>query len=371
MNDLKTIYDLEIEVLSPVHIGSGRVLWRGYDYTVAGNRTWRINEDALFAEVYERSQRDRAAMNRLLLGRPAEELLEADDYQKHPEFFRYAMPGAPRAQGQGAELRECLKDVYDRPYLPGSSLKGALRTVLAWAIFRGEKLKFDPRNLGRNRSWAGQPVEREIFGSDPNHDLLRALQVADSEPIPPTQLTLANVQVVAGNSAQAPVEVEALKPGTHLRTALALDEYLLGEGIAAKLRWGQRGAYLRQIAAHSRALALYRIKAEQARIKGQAGMERVGRFYDLLIALHKQIEGQESFVVQVSWGGGWGAKTLGNVISDNPAQFEQIIGDFRLSKSRNRRSGDAFPASRRICFDGKGPALPMGWVLVTAIRQPE
>ena len=364
MSELKTIYHAEIEVLSPLHIGSGKALQRGFDYTVAGNRTWRINEDALFNAVYERAQGDRAALNRLLLGRPAEELLQPDDYRLHPEFFRYAMPGVPRAQGQGAELRECMKDVYDRPYIPGSSFKGALRTVLTWAIFRGEKLRFDVRSLGRNRSWAGQPVERQAMGPDPNHDLLRALQVADSQPVGPEQLMLANVQVVAGDHTQSPIEVEALRQGSRLKLTLTLDEYLLGEEIARQLRWGQRGDYLRHIADHARSLAQQRIRGELARLEGRPEMARVIQFYRLLDTLRERLQGSQSFIVQMSWGGGWGAKTLGSVISDDPRQFEQVIDDFRLSRSRNRQPGDAFPRSRRIFFDGRGPALPLGWVMV-------
>ena len=34
MERLKTLVALEIEVLSPLHIGTGRTLQRGYDYTV-------------------------------------------------------------------------------------------------------------------------------------------------------------------------------------------------------------------------------------------------------------------------------------------------------------------------------------------------
>jgi CRISPR-associated protein Csm5 len=368
---LKTVYIADIEVLSPLHIGTGKALQRGYDYTVFKNRTWRIAEDALFQEVYARSTGNQQAINRLLQARPAEELIEAADYQTHPEFFRYHMPGQPKAEAQGAELRECMKDSQDYPYVPGTSLKGALRTILAWGIVRTEKLAVDARDLKDNRSWAAQPLEQQIFGSDPNRDLLRALHVGDSSPADKTALMLANVNVVAGSSYQSPIEVEALQPGTHLALTLTLDERLLDDDVAQYLGWKRRGEHVRKVAVHARNWAGARIKTELAHYANRREMTRLVDFYQLLERLRGQLKGGNDFLVQMSWGGGWDAKTLGDQLSANPALMEQIINRYRLSMSRQRQSGDAFPRSRRIYFDRNGPAMPMGWVLVRmAERKP-
>lgn len=368
---LKTVYVADVEVLSPVHIGTGKTLQRSYDYTVHQNQTWRIDEDALFAEVYDRSADNQQALNRLLGARPAEELINPQDYRDHPEFFRYHLPGQPRAEGRGAELRECIKDSRDQPYLPGSSLKGALRTVLAWSIFRSEKMTLDRRQLGDNRSWAGQPVERQIFGSDPNHNLLRALQVSDSTSAAKTALMLANVQVVAGSRPQSPIEVEAIKPGTQFTLTLTLDEHLLSQDISQRLGWKDRGEQLRKIAVTSRNWTGARARSEVEHFDQRSEMTRIVEFYRRLAHLRAKLKDSGDFILQMSWGGGWGAKTLGDLIKVDPDQLEQIITRYRLSKSRERRAGDPFPRSRRIYFDRSGPAMPMGWVLVhLRERQP-
>ncbi|MER2600175.1 MAG: type III-A CRISPR-associated RAMP protein Csm5 [Caldilineales bacterium] len=367
MNDrakLKTIIALDIEVLSPLHIGTGKVLQRGYDYTLNKNRTWRINEEALFQEVYSRTSSNQKALNKLLQASPAEDLIEPDDYTQHPEFFRYHMPGQPRAEGKGAEMRECLKTSYDQPYIPGSSLKGALRTVLARSIVQKEAIDLNKIPLKDNRSWAGQTVEQKIFGNDPNHDLLRALQVGDSSGATKDTLLLANVQVVAGTHYQSPIEVEAIRPGTHVTAQLVLDEYLLDQARAEQLGWSQRRDYLRKLAMHSRNWAGARIKTELNYLGDRKDLNRLADFYRLLERLRSQLKGSEDFLLQISWGGGWNAKTLGDQLSANPDQLEKIIDRYRLSKSRERRPGDTFPRSRRIYFDRTGPAMPMGWVLV-------
>ncbi|MBC7257508.1 MAG: type III-A CRISPR-associated RAMP protein Csm5, partial [Chloroflexi bacterium] len=44
------LYDVTVETLSPLHIGSGETLLKEYDYAVHGGRTWRLNLDVLFEE---------------------------------------------------------------------------------------------------------------------------------------------------------------------------------------------------------------------------------------------------------------------------------------------------------------------------------
>ncbi|MBC7317133.1 MAG: type III-A CRISPR-associated RAMP protein Csm5, partial [Chloroflexi bacterium] len=41
------LYDVTVETYSPLHIGSGETLLKGFDYAVHGGRTWRLNLDAL------------------------------------------------------------------------------------------------------------------------------------------------------------------------------------------------------------------------------------------------------------------------------------------------------------------------------------
>ena len=70
----------------------------------------------------------------------------------------------------------------NNPLLPGSSLKGALRTAI-WAewILDNPKTVQDNRNLKNFRGgWSDEFVAKTVFGSDPNHDIFRLLQVGDA-----------------------------------------------------------------------------------------------------------------------------------------------------------------------------------------------
>jgi len=49
------------------------------------------------------------------------------NYKRVFTLFRYTLEG----QAQGNPIAEHIKDVHDRPYIPGSSLKGAIRRQLS------------------------------------------------------------------------------------------------------------------------------------------------------------------------------------------------------------------------------------------------
>ena len=202
-------YQLKITALSPLHIGAGEELRLGFDFTIQGNSTYRLNVDRVL-ETHPGWQTARGGRYPL----PGD-LLSEKDYN-NAELFRYTLRGRPRSSKGDARLQACIKDPFDRPYLPGSSIKGALRTALAWMGWKEVKPVLDSSKLNRSRSWAGQRLERELFGENPNKDLLRALQVGDC--FGPKQaddcLLIVNAQVITqGRGASgAPIELEAIQP---------------------------------------------------------------------------------------------------------------------------------------------------------------
>lgn len=372
MARLHKTYTLEVTTLTPLHIGTGDVLQRGFDYVVHGERTWVIHGDALLDAVWGPTPDPR------LLGRPADELLEVlgrDAFDPQARYFRYVLPGKPRAEARGAEVREQLKDPWDRPYLPGSSVKGALRTVLAAVGWQQKGLRLDPSRLRDNRSWAAQPLERALFGQDPNHDLLRALWVSDSEPVGPDSLILVNAQVAVRERLASPIELEAVRPDTTFRLTLTLDGYLLRREVREQLRWRDEVKWLLQLTSLARQHALRRLEREMRYWNGVRGAQRILEFLD---GLHQRAQGlgEGEALLQIGWGGGWDSKTFGaGALQKDPNAFEAVVRRYRLARGRApRKPGDPFPRSRRVVvITGRGkesgklvtvPDRPLGWVQI-------
>jgi CRISPR-associated protein Csm5 len=376
MNQLDyTLYRVQITTLTPLHIGTGRELLFEYDYAVEAGRTWRINETALL----DAQDVDDPRMAAQLAAAPPTHLLTKEDYRPGSPFFRYEINGTPRSRQEGAQLREQLKDVRDRPYIPGSSLKGALRTALAWHGWQAYSLQPDRNKLDQGRpKFAARAYEQELFGRDPNHDLLRALQVHDSDPVEADRLLLINAQVVTASGAGSPIELEAIRPDTAFDTGLKLDRRLSSDfahrAERGRFRLGGDARWLENLAAIVKAHAGERIKRQRAWHEERPGAERLADFYRDLGRLRLA---DNQFLLQLGWGGGWDSKTLGSRLEADPAFFEWVIGNYRLARGK-RQKGDPFPKSRRVAMsavrDRQGqaewrPAAPLGW-LVVEINQP-
>lgn len=361
-----TLYDVSVSTLTPLHIGSGVELLHGYDYAIHRGRTWRIDEAALL----DAQEVDDPRLAERLAQTPPAQLLQPSDFREGSPFFRYAIQGAPRSAAEGAQLREQLKDPYDRPYLPGSSLKGALRTVLAWQLWRARRLQPDVRQLQRRREWAGSGFEKSLFGRGPNYDLLRALQVSDSAPLDASCLMIANVRVQnRGGSQGAPVEVEAVRPDTTFRLTLKVDRRLFSPWAQRAELPAQGEAQLAGLPRLAQEYAAGRVARELAWFGQTTGNTPIVQFYQQLRGARL---GPNRFLLQIGWGAGWESKTFGSHLQADDALMDRIVHDYRLARGQ-RRPGDPFPKSRRVAVafrrsaDGRileQPAPPMGWCLV-------
>lgn len=377
-------YKVTITTLTPLHIGTGQELLNLYDLKQDANQkqTYRLNVDTILDEALTRNN---AKMDQRILSLKPAELVTVDELHQHPEFSTYLLKGTPRS----GQVKEQVKNVWGQLYLPGSSLKGALRTVIARSLanqFRGQ-LQISDR--ARDKT-ADDLIEQRIFGRNPNYDLLRALQVADSQPVA-TAPELINVSVVKKGTAQAPIDVEAIPRQTTFETTIRLEEYLYKEvGPVVQLdnrQWGhpveklgwmpEQTKVLRNLPVAARNVAQRRFKQELAYFQS-VNLKKPAEIYNVWLNSLSVMKGTQSFYLQLGWAGGWDNKTLGAEIiaqdrqgNFDPDKFAEVRNNFRLGKppkgaqSWRARSGDVFPASRRLRVNGRDePIEPLGWVEV-------
>lgn len=364
-------YHLTLTTLTPLHIGCGVTLLHEYDYAIWGGRTWRI-DDAAFLDAQQVD--DPAFVEKLAVTPPAR-LLDSSDFTDGSPFFRYVIRGTPRSQAEGAQVQEQLKDAYDRPYLPGSSLKGALRTALGWMRWDELGLKPEMRQVNRSSKWAAQAYERQIFGETPNTDLLRALQITDSQPVSPGQLMLINARVLSrSGSLGSPIELEAVRPETDFHLELKLDLALFSDW-AKQHRLRLNGeTVLGSLPAVVNARTLQRARQEAEWFQRVPNAKRALGFYQQLARIRPE---PNQFVLQLGWGSGWDDKTFGDRLKRDQQFMAQAVVEYRLSRGSRRgpvRTDAVFPSSRRVAMSYRKdaydnveetPALPLGWVLVT------
>ncbi len=225
-NELLEAWRLNIKVLTPLHIGTGTTLTDEYDFTVRDGKTYRLNVDAILDDVWPEDPR----LQDKMLGQPPAQLLRPEHFARPDEFFWYVLQGEP--VGARRQVNECVKDAQGRPYIPGSTLKGAFRTALLLGL-EPNPLRGASDSKATDARKAAQSMEHRWFGRSPNTDILRALRIADSTPCSQASLRLQPIQMVPN----LVVNVEAIGPGAEMEVDVGLDTWLLEQR-------GKRGAEL-------------------------------------------------------------------------------------------------------------------------------
>lgn len=363
-------YNVTVRVLTPMHIGNGRLLLNEYDYAIRQGHTWRINE----AEFLDAHYAEDPKIIEQLEQTPPAQLLNPTDFANGSKLFRYVMKGTPRSNGVGAQLREQIKSTLtDSPYLPGTALKGGLRTALAWHGWMIENLQTNSTELERKREFAGQRFENQLFGLTPNKNLMRALIVSDSDEVSPAQLMVANVRVVtAGGLQGAPIEVEAIRPETTFRLTVKIDRALFSDWARSSGLRLQHEDWLTELASITHTHSKDRISAEAEWFKNARNATTPASVYNELAQSATKASPTQC-LMQLGWGTGWGSKTFGSRLQNNDDFMERIINSYRLARGR-RHIGDDFPKSRRITMhyqrDPRGniaesAGYPLGWAWVS------
>lgn len=259
MQDFLQHYNMRITAMSPIHVGDGSKIGKK-EYIQMGMRkpvvvpdmnkmfqTLRtMRRDNAYAE-YMLNESDKKGLGQWLLDqRIPEKSIEG--------WKRYSMdPGdAFVRQNDGKrvatpkEIVTFIKDSYEKPYVPGSTIKGMLRNaILCYRIhenpsaYKGktDELASASRMGGKGKSFLQKEtgrLEKAVFNTleregtrpdDEVNSIMAGFIVSDSKPIDEKQLMLAQkIDVnLKGDEKPLPILREALKPGTAIDFELTID----------------------------------------------------------------------------------------------------------------------------------------------------
>lgn len=261
-------HDMKITVSSPVYIGSGAELTKKeYIFLPGEGKIIVPDQAALFSLITRRGKEK--AFEDFLLGYSVRELgrwliengFDRSDYDK---VVRYTIDAGKDVITETSDRRDSkvkgiscfMRDAYGKPYVPGSSIKGMLRTaLLSYEIERrrndfsesaleiegmskktdghvkpsGDK-RYLKKQIGTIETTAFRTLDRE----DPSHrlkadnavnDVLSGLRITDSEPIDENRLTLSQkVDIhLNGEAKYLPLLRETLMPGTEILFRITID----------------------------------------------------------------------------------------------------------------------------------------------------
>ncbi len=259
----KVRYKATLRTLSPVHIGGGAAE-PACRYVIDEERKKAyVLRESFVAEQYASG---RITANEYYR-RPTPIQRFPRDEKERAQLALYELKAPSVAHSLDKEARPFVRNAFGKGYIPGTSVKGALRQALLFShIFQdsalrmkwtertraliGEMKKSNPQTAGairRNKEHA-RPLE-ELFRNtsgterpDPKNDILRAFSVADSEPSDNGfTLAAANIFSLSGGALKpmiqqqrngqqtrsAPLFMEFLDPGVSFCFSIDIDTALL------------------------------------------------------------------------------------------------------------------------------------------------
>ena len=137
---------LKFKTITPVFIGSGEVLERGFHYTVEDNRILKYDEKVVIAQIAERGEFDFTHDENLTV-----DLLKikiAGISPEIPGLFQYKVAlsetvPAHKDKNKNSKAKKRVGEFVNsngKFYIPGSTIKGCLNTLFKPTILSGKKI---------------------------------------------------------------------------------------------------------------------------------------------------------------------------------------------------------------------------------------
>ena len=262
MKDYLKTYEMILRTVGPVFVGDGQsLLKKEYIYNKRKKTVMVPDKKRLYAGLEKRGL-DKLFAEYVLTDVNAQNYRERRDlYQwlrdnniseaDYKKWIAYELDCGDFLQEKGAiTIATCQKDNYGIPYIPGSSIKGMLRTILL--AFKAAELSDDilktndiKREVEGSRSRRSllqrevKQLENDVFHTlqrkdakgiavkmtDAVNDCLSGLIVSDSEPISLNNMVLCQKidENIEGQKHALNILRESVKPATDIRFKLTID----------------------------------------------------------------------------------------------------------------------------------------------------
>ena len=234
------VLDMALTVRSPLCVGSG-ASYRKNEY-LFDSRTKMVSilDENAFVELLARKNLADAYERFILGGGRLFDFLREEcrlTRQEIDSVTRYSLNAADALSENGPlrEIQAFQRDAYGRAYIPGSSVKGALRTAyLLHCILAEHRLRNTPLDEKEFMNTLACDAARK---ENLVNDIFRGVQVADSSPILEQAMILVGKVDVFPDGSCNRINVcrECVRPGTVLHLRITLDQSLLQQRITKEI----------------------------------------------------------------------------------------------------------------------------------------
>jgi CRISPR-associated protein Csm5 len=360
-----------IEVLSPVNIGDGKN-YKEFEFFISDGKISIIDIMKLIKENSKNNIVFESIINNI--DSPHFKWNEALKYTKIDlsRYVQYHLKADSISSLKG-EIISFIKTA-GRPFIPGSSLKGALRIALTRSTWEKTNQHYKnaihyKRNGRIDLKHIDNIAEENVFGKLHNSPF-RFLKIWDSDILPYENLGVYEMKIenICNEKTKwysrnqnyddiqyaLPVYIEAIIPGTHIYGNYALDKLLKDKYIIEKGDIKSSDALDPFVARIQKDIREY--IDEEIDFYDKHGPQKVKEFYINLKDICNKL-GRDEVLLQVGFGTGYLSKTIGRLLNSQ---------DISSLRNLSMRISDVnlFPKTRRIILNNGKPHSVPGWVKI-------
>ncbi|SDC25876.1 MULTISPECIES: type III-A CRISPR-associated RAMP protein Csm5 [unclassified Candidatus Frackibacter] len=350
--------ELTLQTITPVHIGSGESLSPYSDYIYQSGEVYYIDHQKL--EEYLFNLEDATDLiNQFVTIIKKQASGNSSDRYKLEDFFvnnsmrlrDFVSKKVTVSGGQikGEEIQRTIS-TGNRPYIPGSTLKGAIRTALLYTHLKDDGYNF--KRMNRNRSYIGE----DLFDKSGN-DIMNFLHLSDSEPLLNEEVEVVKtyrLDIKEGKD-NIPITKEVIQSGLETNIHLQSKAQKGYHQLTNKFKYlyqNNENEILVRINKFYIDLLEKEIKELKAS-NGSFGMV-ISLYTELINEAQELMETKEGAILRLGAGKTFFENSIANLFSENELN--------RVRKDANLGNHDPFPKTRTVVSnDGKVKEV-LGWV---------
>ncbi len=261
IKDQYTTFTAEMTVMSPMFIGSGEELNKTKYYFNQKDMTVKIVDDKKLRQFLAKNNLFESFQQHLMdngnKGNIFRWLLDNKIDIKSTDLWKYTLEAKNLRKKdekkdtyvQLNKIKTFVKNANGKPYIPGSSLKGAIRTALLYLELVENKEKYsenwsrisrlrDGKEIKKSLEKEINLIEEDVFGKTQN-SLFKALIVSDSIGLDYSNLYIgqrADFPIHKDKISIMPIQYEFLSTGSKLSFTVTIDKNLDNNNYFSKER---------------------------------------------------------------------------------------------------------------------------------------
>jgi CRISPR-associated protein Csm5 len=352
-----------IETITPVHIGSGILFQKDIEFLRIGEFLGIIDDKKVLKLIGEEqigtwvSMIEKGEPLLPYLQKRSKDLDLEDVCSRTMAFFAENVSNC-------LTLKEQIHTGTGKPYIPGSSIKGAVRTAIFNSLIHKSGSVTEQQLKNRKNYLDDSFISKKLFGKDPNHDSLRFLQITDAifeqgDTIATNMMSMNHTERSTRLDRKVSQLTEAVGEEVEAPFRISIDHKKLGENIKYKKIFTNVD-FLNSLPALFKLINDHTLKLlqEERKVWNDLSNEHAVTEYlekiEELIALASPC-GENEAMLRLGHGSGWnfmtGAWPKDPKIVPDDHLYEQIINRSRPGNQK-KYAEYMFPKTRRMDEDG-------------------